>query len=410
MTAHAEATIRRSAGTRGNSRPLRVVIAGGGFAALELVCALRALAHERVEVTIVSPTPELAYRPAAPGAPFDAAELQAFDLAAIAKDHGASLRIDAVDAVAGKAHRVRTASGAYLGYDALVLAAGARRRAAVPGALTFRHERDVERVREVFKRAADGTISSVAFVVATGTTWPLPAYELALHAAGWAEQHAPGLRVTLITPEHHPLEGLGDTASAAVDRVLREAGIWLLTGTRAQGLARGHLLLDGVPMEVGAAIATPRLEGVRFSGVPSDYSGFALTDKYGAVERLDDVYAIGDLSGYPVKQGGLGTQQADVVASVLAAQAGVPIHIQPPSRTLRVHLAGGSGPLFLSAELDAHGRPRPGTSAAVAGHAPWWPPAKIYARHLAPYLAQHHNTLRRSRADGDRTSDRVAPT
>ena len=98
-----------------------------------------------------------------------------------------------------------------------------------------------------------------------------------------------------------------------------------------------------------------------------------LADTYGVGERLDDVYAIGDLSGYPVKQCGLGAQQADAVAAVLAAQAGAPVQVQPSTRTLRVRLAGGSEPLLLSAELDAHGRPRPGTSTAVEGHAPGGP-------------------------------------
>ena len=43
----------------------RVVIAGGGFAALEAALALRALAGERIELTLLSPDPLLHYRPAA---------------------------------------------------------------------------------------------------------------------------------------------------------------------------------------------------------------------------------------------------------------------------------------------------------------------------------------------------------
>lgn len=384
--------VRARVRARGTFRPLRIVVAGGGFAALELLAAVRALADERVDVTIIAPTRELTYRPTSPGVAFGAAEVRSFDLDRIAGDHRATLRVDTVEAVAGEAHRLRTRSHRHLDYDALVLAAGARRRTAVPGALTFRHERDAGRVRAVLRRAARGAVRSVAFVVATGTTWPLPAYELALHAATWAEEHAPGLRVNVVTPERSPLEVLGDTAAAAVRGALRDAGVALFTDTRARGVARGHLMLDGAPMEVDAVIATARLEGVRFSGIPSDYSRFVLTDELGAVQGLDDVYAVGDLSGYPVKQGGLAAQQADAVAAVLAARAGVPVGVHPPTRSLRVRLAGGARPLFLSAELDARGRPRSGTSTAVKDRAPWWPPAKVYARHLAPYLARQQDS------------------
>lgn len=213
-----------------------------------------------------------------------------------------------------------------------------------------------------------------------------------MHAANWAEQHAPGLRASLITPERVPLEVLGDVASAAVERALREAGVALLTDRRAHGLASRHLMLDGVPMEIDAAIATPRLEGVRFSGVPSDYSGFVLTDEYGAVEHLDDVYAVGDLSGFPSSRAVWAPSRLTRWPRRSRRRPACRSASGPPSRTLRVRLAGGSEPLFLTAELDAHGRPRPDTSAAVAGHAPWWPPAKVYARRLAPYLALQQST------------------
>src|SRR3954465_2442555 len=46
----------------------RVVIAGGGVAGLELVLALKALAGDRVDVTLVSPDEEFAHRPG-PGVP-----------------------------------------------------------------------------------------------------------------------------------------------------------------------------------------------------------------------------------------------------------------------------------------------------------------------------------------------------
>jgi hypothetical protein len=113
------------------------------------------------------------------------------------------------------------------------------------------------------------------------------------------------------------------------------------------------------------------------------------TDARGAVPGLDDVHVVGDQSAYPVKQGGVPAQAADDVASVIAAQAGAAVACEPEPRTLRVRLAGTVPPLFFTVLLDAYGRPRPGTGEVSEGRAPWWPPAKVHARHLAAYLAAH---------------------
>jgi hypothetical protein len=52
---------------------------------------------------------------------------------------------------------------------------------------------------------------------------------------------------------------------------------------------------------------------------------------------------------------------------------------------LRGLLLTGSLPLYVRAELSG-GR---GASSTAANDPLWWPPGKIAARHLAPYLAQH---------------------
>jgi len=59
----AEKTMRKtSPSRRGNG--LRVVIAGGGVAALEATLALRALAEERVAIHLVTPEREFTYQTA----------------------------------------------------------------------------------------------------------------------------------------------------------------------------------------------------------------------------------------------------------------------------------------------------------------------------------------------------------
>ena len=100
------------------------------------------------------------------------------------------------------------------------------------------------------------------------------------------------------------------------------------------------------------------------------------------------MFAAGDVTHFPVKQGGLATQQADVIAAVLAARAGADVEPPSTSSVLRARLLGAGGPCFLRAALDERGRPLPPTGAPpVSQEAEWWPAAKLFARHLTPWMA-----------------------
>src|SRR5829696_9661012 len=79
-------------GSMPSTRPLRIVVAGGGFAAAELILALRALAEDRVAVELVTPSTELAFRPAATGTPFELSRVDRYDLTSLAREAGARLR------------------------------------------------------------------------------------------------------------------------------------------------------------------------------------------------------------------------------------------------------------------------------------------------------------------------------
>src|SRR4051794_18132818 len=75
-----------------STTPLRVLIAGGGVAALETLMALHELAGPRVATTLLSPADEFVYQPLSVREPFAAAGATHHPLAAIAADHGAELR------------------------------------------------------------------------------------------------------------------------------------------------------------------------------------------------------------------------------------------------------------------------------------------------------------------------------
>jgi len=122
--------------------------------------------------------------------------------------------------------------------------------------------------------------------------------------------------------------------------------------------------------------------------------------------------------GVPAQAGRLAAQQADVIAEVIAAEAGCEIVPTPFSPVLRGLLMTGGAPALPSlraaatvARGDGGDRgneitPGSGGASSAAGQALWWPPAKIAGRYLAPYLA----TARPSPLAAEPLVDRVADT
>jgi sulfide:quinone oxidoreductase len=368
-----------------------VVVAGGGFAAAEALLALRALAEDRVSLELISPSPRLVFKPAATGHPFGASTVEEYDLRRLADEVGATYRADAVEAVAPQACRLRLASGAVANYDELVLATGARATAAVPGATTYRDHRDSSTLGQLLGDLRAGTVREVVFAAPAGVAWTLPLYELALLTAREIDEHDLFATVAIVTPEASALHVFGADVSTAVESLLSDHLVHLVPVTRPDRVSRDGLRLsDGGRITADRVIAVPRLTGRQLPGVPSDWSGFVATDDRGRVESLAHVFAAGDMTHFPIKQGGLATQQADVIAAELARGVGVDVPPSPLRHVLRTQLFGADGPLFLQVELDAHGRPVvDGERPSLSNDPSWWPAAKLFGRYLSPWMAAH---------------------
>jgi len=395
-----------------------VVIAGGGVAALETVLALRALAGHLIHVTLVSPTPEFVYRPVTVAEAFDRGQARVYDLAEILTDQGGGeLIVDTLVDVEARGRTAVTAGGQRLSFDALVVATGAVPTAPLPGAFTFHGRDDVPVLRSLLHDLTTARAKSVALALPSPRMWPLPLYELALMTAAHLNEHgADDIRVTLVTPEEEPLELFGPAASDAVRSLLEARGI-IVRSSSLPAVAHGRTLLLAGGAEVFAdrVITLPMFEGPRLPGLPHDQRGFIPVDKFGRVSEVERVFAAGDVTAFPLKQGGLAAQQADAVAESIAALAGGAVTPEPFRPVLRGLLLTGGAPLYLRAEpqrlareatvaIEAPAAHRPSRDAsAAAGQALWWPPAKIAGRYLAPYLA----TARPSPLSSGVLADRV---
>jgi sulfide:quinone oxidoreductase len=270
-------------------------------------------------------------------------------------------------------------------YDALVIALGAGPRTGVRGALTFRGPEDVSAFRACLDEALSGEAARLVFAVPGGIAWALPLYELALLTASRLAAAAVEAELTLVTPEEAPLTVFGTEASKRLEALLAERGIRLRLRTYPDAFANGQLtVVPGAPQPADRVIALPRLAGSFVPGLPQDPDGFLSVDPYGRVADVEDIYAAGDITTFPVKQGGIASQQADTVAETIAQAAGAPVAPMPFDPVLRGLVLTGDGPTFLRAEIGG-GR---GDASMAAGEALWWPPGKIAARYLAPYLAE----------------------
>ena len=98
----------------------------------------------------------------------------------------------------------------------------------------------------------------------------------------------------------------------------------------------------------------------------------------------DGVYAAGDGTTFPVKQGGVAAQQADAAALTIARAAGVEIDAQPFDPVLRAKLLTGARAEYLREALGPEGGEATSTASE---HALWWPPSKVAAPYLTGYLA-----------------------
>ncbi|WP_037496963.1 FAD-dependent oxidoreductase [Solirubrobacter soli] len=371
--------------------PKHIIIAGGGVAAVEAVAALRALAGPLPRITLIAPEDELPQRAASVAAPFGFGVREPIPFDVIRRHARFDLHRGVLARVEPDARVAVDATGEPLHYDKLLIAVGAVPKPALDGAITFRGARDAAAVEQ-----AMGDATSLAFVLTSPSDWALPLYELAIMAAVELRDRGREPEITVVTAEPAPLWVFGEQASAAITELLAERGITVRAGVRPIGVRDGHVELEGgarVPAD--AAIALPRLFGPAIPGLPHAPHGFIPVDGHGRVSEVQDVFAAGDATTFPLKQGGLATQQADAAAEVIAAELGAAVSPVPFRPMLRGLLLTGGAPLYLRSSLTLAGQPQHGEAhrtqrrpeASVSRRALWWPPTKIAGRYLAPLLA-----------------------
>jgi sulfide:quinone oxidoreductase len=379
-TSHAE--------TAKGSHPeeLRVVIVGGGVAALETALALADLGRDRTDVTVIAPNAEFVYRPLVVGEPFAHGAARRYPLLPIVRDAGATLLHGELGWIDPAGRTIHTKADESIEYDALVLALGASVNKRYKHALTI-DDRDLdETMHGLIQDVEGGFIHKLAFVAPGRMAWPLPLYELALMTAGRAYDTGIDLETTIVTPEDGPLAIFGASASSSIAELLARASIETINSAYAEvPNAREIVVTPGDRhIEVDRVISLPELFGPEVRGIPLGDYGFVRVDPYCRVPGVERVYAAGDATDFPIKHGGVGSQQADIAAQSIAALAGASVTPQRFNPVIHGMLLTNGKPQYLTAHITGgHGFTSEITDAPT-----WSPPSKIATKYLAPYLQE----------------------
>src|SRR3954468_6950801 len=247
----------------------RIVIAGGGIAALEALVALRRQAPPGCRITLVSPNGSFAYRPLAVQEPFGRGGGRRFSLPTVTQDLSAAYVRDALSRVEGPERRVILQSGAELEYDTLLLAPGGRPYPAFTHGITFDRENDAAEFDELLSDVDQRLAPHIAIVVPEHAGWTLPAYQLALSIAAYGRRpHGRRVAVTIVTHEPQPLPAFGTPASRAVAGVLESASVELIAGREAVVMSDTALIASSQWITADRIVALPRLAGPPPRGGP----------------------------------------------------------------------------------------------------------------------------------------------
>jgi sulfide:quinone oxidoreductase len=367
-----------------HAEKFRVVIVGGGVAAVETTLALQDLAAERIAMTVLAPNEELVYRPMTVREPFAYAPAARYPLASIVAGAGAELIAGRLERVEPDKQLVHTEDGVQLEYDALVLALGAKLYPRYKHAITIDDRCMDETLHGLIQDIEAGHLTSIAFVAPGRMAWPLPLYELALMTVGRAYDVNMPLEATIVTPEEKPLAIFGQEVSDGVAALLEQKAIRTITSGYAEIPEPGEVVINPRDRRLRTArvIALPELYGPSVPGLHVSEHGFIHVNRFCGVPHAGPIFAAGDAVDFPVKQGGLGCQQADVAAESVAKLSGVEIEPRVFNPVIHGVLLTDEHPRYIAAKITGgHGFASHFSVTPIEGAT-----HKIAAKYLAPYL------------------------
>jgi sulfide:quinone oxidoreductase len=313
----------------------KVLVLGGGFAALETVFLLRMRHGDGVDIRVVSDRDRFLFRPNSIYVPFGADPDSLFvDLNKPMRRRDIEFERGTVVEVDPDGKLVTLDDGERFSYDKLVIATGADTNAAeIPGlaehGATIWTTDSMLEVRRRFEQARDranaGERQRVLFLVPPNNKCSGPLYEIVFMLETWLRRNDARdlVDITWSTYEHGYIQAFGprlhehvteEFADRGIDGHIEEVAVEVTADEvrYADGSTRGFDHLIAFP---------PYVSAVRYPGLDSDDRGFVTTDLGTRLASgRDDVYVPGDAGDFPIKQAFLAFLQADAVANHIEAE------------------------------------------------------------------------------------------
>jgi sulfide:quinone oxidoreductase len=357
----------------------RVVVLGGGVAALETALLVQSRLSGRVDLRVVSEHDDFVLRENLVYVPFGGdpadATLSVAELlarAGIASERG---HVEGVDPDTGRVH---VTGGREIPYEHLVIATGAASGPdAVPG--VAEHAVDVsdaagmlelrERIARLRGQAREGTRRRVLFAVQAHDRRIVPLYEVALMLDTWTRrEHArEHVEIAFVTHETSFLEACGPRMHDIVDREFAKRRIEAQPSERVVAVRAHEAAFAGGRTERFDLLVTipPQRPAVSYDGLPVDEHGFL---RVAAATRQvlgrPEIYVPGEASDFPLDSLFLALLQADAVADHLTATV-TGGHFERPFDAVSIHIvemldraAFARVPLEVTADPDHPVRPR----------------------------------------------------
>lgn len=367
----------------------KVMVVGGGVAALEVCLGLHWGKSTPIEITLVTRDRDFIYRPLAVLEPFGRGASPSFPIAEVVEGCVGEVVHDEVTAIDAAVGSATTASGREIEFDAAVIATGAVAQSELEGAMVVGAPGSNEQLTRLIGQIDAGLVERVVFCAPRGASWALPLYELAMFTSDHARMRLREVDIQLITPEWKPLIQFGSAASVRVTKPLAQNAVKLRAGVLATDFRDGVLnLSDGSVIETKYVVALPKLKGLPIEGLPHDPNGFLHVDGYGRVPGMANIFAAGDITDFPIKQGGIASQQADAVVGAVTEFLGGGTAIHGFEPDLHGLLLSPQGWDSIQAPIHADDNPdgtlRKRTFVQVT--------EKIFSKHLTGRLTQLYSS------------------
>jgi sulfide:quinone oxidoreductase len=327
-----------------NARP-RIVVLGGGFGGLEAALYLRSHMQAEADVTLVSDKEYFLFKPNTIYVPFGLEPRKLlFHLSRPARSRDINLVnsfVREVDPISKSISLDGRNQVSTLSYDFLIVATGAQLRPEeIPGLREFANiigtVDQMMQLRASFQKlavdASEGQVRDVLFVVPPNNKCSGPLYEIAMMLDTWLRHKKVRDRVAITwsTYEESYIQTSSWLASHSSARLhdlvtheFEQRGITGYTQYVVDSVESNEVVYknhERLPFHLVVSFS-PYAAASHFAGLPIDERGFIATDLGSRqVVGYPDVYAVGDVSDFPMKQAFMASLQADAAADHLTAQ------------------------------------------------------------------------------------------